>query len=190
MPFDSYLPQDPVLAGAVKTGLVLVGYAVTAAVVRMGVIRLGRAQDHEPMRIRGALGTARGILRGIFLFILLIVLGVDLAMIPAYLGSFLAVVGVACFASWSILSNITSGLIIYAAKDLETGDLVRIHDEKEPISGTIVEFRLWSMVVKLHGGELAYVPNNVVLQRPTVIVTSARQGRTTRMIGQQPAPAG
>lgn len=190
MPLDTYLPQDPVLAGAVKAALVIAGYAVAAALARMTVVHVGRVHDHDPMRIRGMLGTARAILRGLFLFVLLIVLGVDLAMIPAYLGSFLAVVGVACFASWSILSNITSGLIIFAAKDLETGDQVRIHDEKEPIVGTIEEFRLWSMVVKLQDGALAYVPNNVVLQRPTVIVRSARQGRTTRMIGQAPQEPG
>lgn len=185
MPVLAFLPEDPVLAGATKAALVIAGYAIAAVITRTAVVRIGRANEHDPVRIRSALAAARGLLRSVFLVILLIVLGVDLAAIPAFIGSLLTVVGVACFASWSILSNITSGLIIYAAKDLQAGDLVRIHDEKDPITGTVVEFRLWSMVVKLEDGALAYIPNNVVLQRPTVIVARARQGRTTRMIEQQ-----
>lgn len=184
MPLNALLAEEPLLLEALKAGVVVLGYFVTAALCRFAVVRIGRGREHEPARIRGALQTCRLVLRLLFVFILMIVLGVDLAAIPAFLGSFLAVVGVACFASWSILSNITSGLIIYAAKDLQIGDTVRIHDDKEPFEGVITEFRLWSLVLKLKNGGQALIPNSVIVQRPIVIVARARTGRTTELLAQ------
>lgn len=188
MPIADLL-KDPLILQGVKIAIVLVLYLVAATVARILVQRLGRHHEHDTLRIRSTLHTVRMALRLFFAVVLLIVLGVDLAVIPAFLGSFLAIVGVACFAAWSILTNITAGLVIFAAKDLQVGDKVKVIDERESIIGTVVEFRLWSVVLRTTDSGLAYVPNISMVQRVTIILSCARPGRTTRLMQQQPPAA-
>lgn len=188
MPLADLL-KDPLILQVVKAAVVLGVYLVAATVARIVVGRLGVAHEHDALRIRSTLKTVRLALRLFFGVVLLIVLGVDLAVIPAFLGSFLAIVGVACFAAWSILTNLTAGLVIFAAKDLQVGDKVKIIDDRETIIGTVVEFRLWSVVLRLDDGGLAYVPNIAVVQRVSVILACAKPRRTTQLMQQTP-PAG
>jgi small-conductance mechanosensitive channel len=183
MPLPQWIVGDPVLLPVFKLTCVTLCYAVSAFVVRRVAIKVGLAQHHETERIRRTLQTLRTLLRIIFAVVLLIVLGVQLETIPTFLGSFLAVVGVACFASWSILSNVTASLIIYAAKDLSIGDQVRIIDDKEPVEGVITDFRLWNVCLKRADGFLVYFPNSLILQRPIILLSRARTGLTTHMLG-------
>lgn len=186
MPITETL-KDPVVIHAVKVVVVLSVYIVAATIARTVIIRVGQYREHDPFRIRSMLQTCRLGLRLLFTFVLLIVLGVDLSVIPTFLGSFLAIVGVACFAAWSILTNVTAGLVIFAAKDLQVGDKVKVIDERESIIGTVVEFRLWSVVMRTDDGGLAYVPNISMVQRATIILTAAKPGRTTAMM-RAPTP--
>lgn len=181
MPLADLL-KDPLILQGVKAAIVLALYLVAATVARVVVFRLGTSHEHDAYRIRSTLHTVRMALRLFFAIVLLIVLGVDLAVIPAFLGSFLAIVGVACFAAWSILTNITAGLVIFAAKDLQVGDKVKVIDERESIVGTVVEFRLWSVVLRTDDGGLAYVPNISMVQRATIILVAGRPGRTTALM--------
>jgi small-conductance mechanosensitive channel len=185
MPLADLL-KDPLILQGVKAAIVLGAYLVAATIARIVVGRLGIAHEHDALRIRSTHHTVRMGLRLLFAVILLIVLGVDLAVIPAFLGSFLAIVGVACFAAWSILTNVTAGLVIFAAKDLQVGDKVRIIDERESLVGTVMEFRLWSVVLRLDDGGLAYVPNIAVVQRVSIILACARPRRTTQLLQQAP----
>lgn len=179
----AWLNDTPVAHAAVKAGVVIGCYAVSSLAASWLAVRIGRAQGHEPDRIRNALNAVRTLLRLLFAVVLLIVLGVDLAAIPAFLGSLLAVVGVACFASWSVLSNITSGLILFATKDLHLGDLVRIGSGDEAVEGRIAEFRLWTLLLRREDGCPVIYPNNLILQKPvTVLQRSKGEGRTTQLL--------
>ena len=168
-----------------KTGIIAGCYILASLAATWLTVRIGRAQGHHPDRIRGALRAIRILLSLLFATILLIVLGVDFAAIPAFLGSFLAVVGVACFATWSVLSNVTAGLIIYATKDLHLGDLIRIGGGDEVVEGRIVEFRLWTLLLRREDGCSVIYPNNLLIQRPVTVLVKANQGRTTQLIQQQ-----
>ena len=179
--FDG-LPFSGIL---LKTVVVIGLYVVTSLATTWLTVRLGRAQGYQADRIRGALRSIRILLSLLFATILLIVLGVDFAAIPAFLGSFIAVVGVACFATWSVLSNVTAGLIIYATKDLHLGDLVRIGSGEDMLEGRIVEFRLWTLLLRREDGCTVIYPNNLLIQRPVIILIKSSQGRTTQLIQQQ-----
>jgi small-conductance mechanosensitive channel len=55
--------------------------------------------------------------------------------IPLFLGSILAVLGVAFFAQWSLLSNVTAGLILFFHHPAKIGDRIKILDKDFPIDG-------------------------------------------------------
>ena len=71
----------------------------------------------------------------IFSIMLIFVLGVDQSELLIFLSTILTVLGVAFFAQWSIISNITSTLIIFFNQPIKIGDYLTIRDKEYEIEG-------------------------------------------------------
>lgn len=59
--------------------------------------------------------------------------GLDKSQLVLFITSVVTVLGIAFFAQWSILANITSGLILYFNHPLNFGDTIKIIDKDFPI---------------------------------------------------------
>ncbi len=110
----------------------------------------------------------------ILLFLLLVVVlsivwGIDIKGLLVLASSMIAVVGVALFAAWSLLSNITAFFILLGQRSFAQGKTVRIIDGSNAIEGTIVEVNLFSTELKTSDGELVVYPNNLIVSRPVVV---------------------
>lgn len=102
--------------------------------------------------------------------VLLITLwGVDRRQILVVLSSIFAVIGVAMFAQWSMLSNITAGIIIFFAFPFRIGDRIRIIDKDNPIEAEIADIRSFYTLLKTDDGEKISFPNNQLLQKGILI---------------------
>jgi small-conductance mechanosensitive channel len=82
----------------------------------------------------------------------------------------LTVVGVALFAQWSILSNITSGIILLFSFPFKIGDYIRIHDKDFPIEAEIDDIRAFHTLLKTRDGEIITYPNTLLLQKGISII--------------------
>jgi small-conductance mechanosensitive channel len=98
-------------------------------------------------------------------FALIIIWGVQTKDIFIALSSITTVVGVAMFAQWSILSNITSGIILFFSFPFKIGDIILIHDKDFPIEGEIEDIRAFHVYLKDKDGQMIVYPNNVLLQK-------------------------
>jgi small-conductance mechanosensitive channel len=83
--------------------------------------------------------------------------------------SVFAVVGIALFAQWSILSNVTASLIIFFFFPYRVGDNVHITDEKETLEGDIIEITLFHLIIKREDGDILTYPNSLVFQKAIII---------------------
>ena len=81
------------------------------------------------------------------------------------LSSIATVVGVAMFAQWSILRNITSGIILFFSFPFKIGDIIRIHDKDFPIEAEIKDISAFHVYLKTKDGEKIIYPNNLLLQK-------------------------
>ncbi|MET0760398.1 MAG: mechanosensitive ion channel domain-containing protein [Flavobacterium sp.] len=99
------------------------------------------------------------------MFALIIIWGVQTKDIFIALSSITTVVGVAMFAQWSILSNITSGIILFFSFPFKIGDIIRIHDKDFPIQAEIEDIRAFHVYLKTKDGEMITYPNNLLLQK-------------------------
>jgi small-conductance mechanosensitive channel len=86
------------------------------------------------------------------------------------LGSAFAVVGVALFANWSILSNITASFILYFTFPYKIGDRIRIHDKDLPVTAVISDIKGFYTLLITDEGELITYPNNLLLQKGVSIL--------------------
>ncbi|MEZ4859176.1 MAG: mechanosensitive ion channel [Flavobacteriaceae bacterium] len=99
-----------------------------------------------------------------------LVWGVDFSSVGVVLSSVFAVIGVALFAQWSILSNITSGVIMFFTFPYKIGDYIIIHDKEYDYQGTIEDIKAFHVLLKTKEDKLITYPNSLMLQKGVSVV--------------------
>ena len=98
--------------------------------------------------------------------IILFIWGVNQSEIIVFVGSVLTVIGVALFAQWSILSNITSSVIIFFNHTVKLNDTIAIMEGKEyEIQGKVRSIGLFFITIDLLDGNEITLPNNIFMQK-------------------------
>lgn len=105
-------------------------------------------------------------------FLVLLIWGVDSKSVMTYLGTIVAFIGVALFAQWSILSNITAGIIMFFSFPFKIGDKIRIQDKDLPIEAEIEDIKAFHTILVTDEGEIISFPNSLFLQKSVVIIKS------------------
>ena len=106
----------------------------------------------------------------IFIIIALVILGmiwsVSFSGMLLFASSAFAVIGVALFAQWSILSNITSSIIVFFTFPTRVGDIIKIVDGDNSVIGKIHEISLFHIELHDKDGHKILYPNNLFTQKP------------------------
>lgn len=110
----------------------------------------------------------------LLLVVLSIIWGVDIRGLLVLASSIIAVAGVALFASWSLISNVTAFFILLGQKDFAEGSKVRIIDGNNALEGDIAEIHLFNTVLRTKEQERVIYPNNLIVSRPVVIISAAQ----------------
>jgi len=93
------------------------------------------------------------------------VLGVKIDDLVVVFSSLFAVIGITLFAGWSILSNVTSGIVMFFSFPYKVGDKIHIHDKDYEIIGIIEDIRSFQLHLRKDNGELVTYPNSLLLQK-------------------------
>ncbi len=122
---------------------------------------------------------ARAILIGRYVTVILVliallleafILGANTQDITLLFSSVFAVIGIALFAIWSILSNITSGVIMFFSFPYKVGDKIKIHDKDYAVEAIIEDIRAFQLILRDNNGNLVTYPNNLILQKAVTLV--------------------
>ena len=89
--------------------------------------------------------------------------------IAAFASTILTALGIAFFAQWSLLSNITSSLILFFNHPLKLGDTIKVLDKDCPFEGEITELTYFFVHLKTTSGEIVTIPNAQILQKSIAI---------------------
>ncbi len=168
--FDlSLYVSEQTLRLGLRIALVGAAYLVARYLLKRWAAKYHKAHQLDRDRIRGMVGTVHRVIGLTSIFVLLVVLGVEATDITAFLGTTFTLVGVAFFASWSILSNVTASLVLFLHhRDLHLGDRIRILEGDNTVEGTIVEFGTFALVLRTAEGAKVLYPNNLAIVRPIV----------------------
>tara|TARA_R110002020_G_scaffold35530_6_gene107123 strand:- start:12126 stop:12695 length:570 start_codon:yes stop_codon:yes gene_type:complete len=101
---------------------------------------------------------------------LILIWGVDFRNLGLVMSSVFAVIGIAFFAQWSILSNITSGVIMFFTFPYKIGDYIKIHDKEMPCEGIIEDIKTFHIILHTKDNEIVTYPNSMMLQKGVSIV--------------------
>lgn len=106
----------------------------------------------------------------VIIIILFIIWGVDPKNLLIALSSIFAVIGVALFAQWSILSNITAGLLIFFTTPFKVGDYIRILDKDMDFDAKVIGVLTFYTHLETKNGETISFPNSLFFQKGITIV--------------------
>ncbi|OUS02234.1 mechanosensitive ion channel protein MscS [Flavobacteriales bacterium 33_180_T64] len=98
------------------------------------------------------------------------ILGVSIGDLSLIFSSVFAVIGIALFAIWSILSNVTSGIIMFFSFPYKIGDKIKIHDKDHEIEAIIEDIRSFQIHLRKDNGNLVTYPNNLLLQKAVTLI--------------------
>jgi small-conductance mechanosensitive channel len=148
----------------IATGVLFVIFILTRLIVSKLVRSFAKRSQTIEKRTRLVLKYIHLLMNIMAIVALIIIWGVQTKDIFIVLSSITTVVGVAMFAQWSILSNITSGIILFFSFPYKIGDNIIIHDKDFPIEAEIEDIGAFHVYLKTQKGEIIVYPNNLMLQ--------------------------
>ncbi len=96
---------------------------------------------------------------------IVIIWGVKLEEFTVFISSILAILGIALFAQWSILSNITASIILFFSHPVRIGDRIRILDKDFDWTGEVKDISGFYLFMVTDQGENIVIPTSLVIQK-------------------------
>jgi len=90
--------------------------------------------------------------------------------IAVFVGTILTALGIAFFAQWSLLSNITSSILLFFNHPIKIGDTIKVLDKDYPFEGEVSDLTYFFVHLKTESGEIITIPNSLLLQKSVSII--------------------
>ncbi len=145
-------------------------FFVLQSIVRYVIRRMANSKRKNKGRVK-LIG--RYVIVTFFLIFLLIeafVLGVKIQDLVVLFSSVFAILGITLFANWSILSNVTSGIVMFFSFPYKIGDKIKIHDKDLEIIAIIEDIRSFQIHLRKNNGNLVTYPNSLLLQKAVTLI--------------------
>lgn len=140
------------------------------AVIRRLITRFARKRQYKPGRTYQVTGLLSLAIIIIGLLVLAGLWGLQGRGLLVFASSVLALIGVALFATWSILSNITAGLILFFSAPFRVGDRIRVLDGDNTVTGEISDMGVIYLRLKDKDRHRYTLPNNLLMQRTVILL--------------------
>ncbi len=158
--------QQEILATSITFVALLIIKFVSTKTIR----KIGRISDLNQARTRLVLKYVSIALFTIGVGAVIFIWGVNFKEIGLLFSSVFAVIGVAMFATWSILSNVTAGIILFFSFPFKIGDRIRILDGEFSEEADILDIKAFHLYLQKDNGELVTYPNNLLLQKGVALI--------------------
>lgn len=163
--------------------IVFIVILILKFVLTKTVRKVSKLGDFNPVRTNLIIKFINIGLTIIAIVALTLVWSVNYRDLGVMLSSVFAVIGVALFAQWSILSNVTAGMIIFFSFPFKIGNTIRIldkelndTDDNNSDSFVIEDIRAFHLHLRRSNGEILTYPNNLVLQKGVILISTYQEG--------------
>lgn len=150
------------------SSLILIGYLVATNSTSKVLAEIGRRKNAAPKRAKYISKMFNFAIALVSLFAMFLIWGVDFHGVVVFGSSILAIGGVALFAQWSILSNLTASIVIFFNYPARIGDTIRVVDGDNSMEGVIVDINMFQVLIEDADRNLINYPNNLLIQKPLI----------------------
>ena len=159
---------DQTLLRLLISASVIISLLVLSALSRRVVRRLGQGHGYAPSRIFQVSVLINVTTLILLAFALSAIWGFSGQGFIVFASSVFALVGIALFAAWSLLSNTTAALILFFSAPFRVGDRIRMLDGDNTVTGEVRHMGLMTLTLADADGNLYNIPNNMVFQRTVI----------------------
>lgn len=149
----------------IETAVLILVYIVVKILASKTIENVGKKFLYHKSRIKIVKKIVNVLLFFIISGFILFVWGVEQSELVVFISSFLTVMGIALFAQWSIISNITSAVIIFFNHPVKIGDSIVVLDKDYQIEGKISDIGMFFMIIKSTEGDHISIPTNVFMNK-------------------------
>jgi small-conductance mechanosensitive channel len=107
--------------------------------------------------------------------------GLEQNEIAVFVGTILTALGIAFFAQWSLLANVTSSLLLFFNHPIKIGDRIKVLDKDYPFEGEVTDLTYFFVHIKSNEGEITTIPNSLLLQK-SVSVTDMSNASKSKVV--------
>ena len=163
----------------------LVMIIIYVLITRFALPRMERHVTKSKLKSTSAIKgiIAVRLLSAVFTFaFMLLAWGIDFSGLLVLSTSIITLTGVALFASWSLLSNVTAYFLILSNVVYQRGNYIRVVEGDNYTEGYIADINLFSTRLLTAGRETIIYPNNLLLTRVVVINPKSHWGTMGKVI--------
>ncbi len=161
----------------IETIAVIVGYIVTHYITTI-FLNNSLKQTHLQR------GRRKMIIKAVHLFsfitatvLLSAIWGLKQNEIAVFVGTILTALGIAFFAQWSLLSNITSSVLLFFNHPVKIGDTIKVLDKDYPSEGKVTDLTYFFVHLKTEDGEIITIPNSLLLQKSVSVIEKKKTSK-------------
>jgi len=162
-----------ILPQLISTALTIGVFGIIRYVLIKFIKKITQLKDNLTNRTTLIVKYINFILGFILLLFLTAIWGLDTDQISNFAFSTIAFVGIAFFAQWSVLSNITGGIVLFFSYPFKIGDVIRILDKDFPVLARIEDITAFYLILTTSEGQTLTYPNNMMLQKGIEIIKNS-----------------
>ncbi len=152
------------------TVILLIVVYILRLIIKKVVLKFSEYSTKSDNRSKLIIKYFNSLLNILFLIFTILFWGVNTTQLFGFIGAAITFIGVALFAQWSVLSNLTAGVIMFFSFPFKIGDRIRIQDKDFPIEAEIDDIKAFHTILITPEGEIISYPNNLFLQKAVVIL--------------------
>jgi small-conductance mechanosensitive channel len=153
-----------------ETIVLIVGYLITHYITKI-FVNNSLKQTHLQRGRRKMIIKAVHLLSFLATTVLLSAIwGLKQNEIAVFVGTILTALGIAFFAQWSLLSNITSSLLLFFNHPVKIGDRIKVLDKDYPFEGEVTDLTYFFIHLKTDDKEIITIPNSLLLQKSVSVI--------------------
>lgn len=157
--------MEPYKIQIIETSVVISGYIITHYITKI-FVNNSLKQTHLHRGRRKMIIKAVHLLSFLTATVLLSAIwGLKQNEIAVFAGTILTALGIAFFAQWSLLSNVTSSLLLFFNHPVKIGDTIKVLDKDYPFEGEVTDLTFFFVHLKTENGEIVTIPNSLLLQK-------------------------
>ena len=162
--------MEPYKIQIIETIIVILGYIITHYITKI-FINNSLKQTHLQRGRRKMIIKAVHLLSFLTATVLLSAIwGLKQNEIAVFVGTILTALGIAFFAQWSLLSNVTSSLLLFFNHPVKIGDTIKVLDKDYPFEGEVTDLTYFFIHLKTNNGETITIPNSLLLQKSVSVI--------------------
>lgn len=153
-----------------KTVIIIIVFLAIRLIINKTVRKVGKNNTYKKARIKLILRYVNIIILFISSLIISLIWSLDFRKLGLFFSSIFAILGIALFAQWSVLSNITSGVVLFFYFPFKIGDKIRIQDKDFTFEAVIEDIKAFNVNLRNDKGELITYPNSLFLQKGVLLL--------------------